>query len=67
MSTVQSEFSDRLRSVTRLAVGETPLRTAGEEMGLGFTVLHRFLQGRPATGPTIDRIVRWLDSKGWRL
>jgi hypothetical protein len=65
--TVPTEFTDRLRSVTRVAMTGHTLREVSAEIGLGHTVLHRFLAGRPPSGQTVDSIVRWLDARGWRL
>jgi hypothetical protein len=67
VSTVGTEFTDRLRSVTQVAMTGTTLRKVAPEIGIGTTVLHRFLRGTVPSGQTINAIVRWLDSKGWRL
>jgi len=64
---VPTEFTDRLRSVVRVAMTGHTLREVSAEIGLGHTVLHRFLQGRPPSGETVDKVVRWLDERGWRL
>lgn len=65
--TVTTEFTDRLRSVTQIAMTGSTLRGVSAEIGIGVTVLHRFLRGTVPSGPTINAIIRWLDSKGWRL
>jgi hypothetical protein len=40
------------------------LRALGEQVGVPFTVLARFLKGGDATGRTLDKIAAYLDRAG---